>query len=626
MEANVERYLEEIQGYTHEQLLRECADLKRKNDDLNVQQIEYRKASTAMSKAYKQMSDRNKELQAENTELKKLCNTLREQNQMLNRYRFGSHNEKLDALSTMDQDWQDPLSEDAESIQSAEDIGDIAEAKLHADALEAGQSHSVREAFGKARTKVLPTRRDFSALPHTDSFNMDPDQLDKDYGDGNWQIVGWHRKELLHRVPCFYYVEQRHTPVVKDMDANQLIACPMPDVFYPGSPATASVVAGIMYDSTILAIPYFRQEMDMANHGLILPRQDMANWVIRFAYSHLSVAYEYMHYLLTTCHYGQCDETWIQVLHEDGRKATSKSYVWVHTTGELDNVPPVVVFAYEPTRAAEHLHQFYSGFSGALSSDAYSAYPTFAKASDGAVVSCGCFMHARRRFFEAFLTACSAKMTDEQRELLVEHQAIRRISDIYKAEAKLKELTSEERLQRRNSALKPLIDEFFIFLRSLDIESPSMSDKLRDAIQYSLNHQEELSQFLHDGKIPIDNGYCENAIRMYARGRRNWLFCNSVSGAEAKMMIYSLAETAKRNKANPLMYLTYLLEKTPMYMDMPFRDERLKELMPWSDQYQIYQERQMQNLSGPGMPLPQPKPAYRRPRPTNSEPTSQMAI
>lgn len=46
------------------------------------------------------------------------------------------------------------------------------------------------------------------------------------------------------------------------------------------------------------------------------------------------------------------------------------------------------------------------------------------------------------------------------------------------------------------------------------------------------------------------------------------------------MMIYSLVETAKRNKANPLMYLTYLLEKAPMYMGMPFRDERLKELMP----------------------------------------------
>ena len=126
---------------------------------------------------------------------------------------------------------------------------------------------------------------------------------------------------------------------------------------------------------------------------------------------------------------------------------------------------------------------------------------------------------------------------------------------------------------------------------SLDLSSPLLSDKMRDAVQYSVNHEKELCRFLEDGRIPIDNGYCENAIRLYAQGRRNWLFCNTPSGAEAKMIIYSLVETARRNKANPLIYLTYLLEKTPEYMDLPLRDPRMNELMPWSEVYKEFEKR-----------------------------------
>ena len=70
------------------------------------------------------------------------------------------------------------------------------------------------------------------------------------------------------------------------------------------------------------------------------------------------------------------------------------------------------------------------------------------------------------------------------------------------------------------------------------------SEKLKDAVSYSLNHREELCRFLEDGRVPCDNGFCERSIRILSRGRRAWLFANTPRGADAMMYAYSMVETA----------------------------------------------------------------------------------
>ena len=41
---------------------------------------------------------------------------------------------------------------------------------------------------------------------------------------------------------------------------------------------------------------------------------------------------------------------------------------------------------------------------------------------------------------------------------------------------------------------------------------------------------------------PIDNNPCENAIRPFVVGRRNWLFADMVGGANASANLYSLLQ------------------------------------------------------------------------------------
>ena len=275
---------------------------------------------------------------------------------------------------------------------------------------------------------------------------------------------------------------------------------------------------------------------------------------------------------------------------------------------EADNS---IVFVYEPTRGTDHLRTYYAGFSGYLSSDAYASYSLLSKESLGRIIPCGCLMHLRRRFAEALEIIRIGKLSKAQIEALPEYRALILLGRIYAVEGRLKNCTPEERLQARIKEIKPLMDEFYTFIDSLDQADPTLSEKLKDAVSYSLNHKETLWRFLEDGRVPCDNGFAENSIRIYAQGRRNWLFSNTPDGARASAIVYSMIETARQNNANPLLYMKYLLEKTPSYMDIPSNSDQLEELMPWSEVYRKYEEEELKRSMETVLLQSQDKPYYR---------------
>lgn len=72
----------------------------------------------------------------------------------------------------------------------------------------------------------------------------------------------------------------------------------------------------------------------------------------------------------------------------------------------------------------------------------------------------------------------------------------------------------------------------------------------------------------------------ERKAKSYVIGRKIFLFHNTIKGAEASAIIYSLVETAKMNKLNIYQYLYTLLLYMPDYKNEP---EGIEELMPWSE-------------------------------------------
>ena len=611
MEADIQAFADSIQHYTREQLLDLCVQMRRDNSALETKLKEYRASDTAMARDYQKNLEKTRDLQKQLDDLQQAFEHVRAQNELLNRYRFGSHNEKISSLhASFGEDIQDPLAEDRdpESCAKKEKVVPFPDEDRKARAY---ARKMAREALGGARTKKQPTKLDLSGLPHTNTYDINIRELDELFGTANWEIIGWHQKEKLHKPVSTYYVEEIHVPVVKCLDTGKLYAQPMPDVLLKGSPVTPELLAFIIYEKYFKCVPLYRLSEDMQNQGLILPRQDMSNWIVRFAHEFFAAPYYYMQRLQCARKYAQCDETTLQVLNEEGRDARTKSYVWVHVTGELDDGPPIAVFSYELTRGTDHLRKYYSGFSGVLTSDAYISYDVLAKESNGRIISSGCLMHARRKFAEALEVLELAKLSKKQIEDLPEYRALELLGRIYDAEGPLKILDAEERLRHRKEEVKPLMNEFFTMIGSFDPADPLLNDKMKEAVSYCMNQKENLCRFLKDGRIPCDNGFSENCIRLYARGRRNWLFSNTPYGAQASVMIYSLIETADLNGANPLLYTKYLLEKTGSYLDLPSKSIQLEELMPWSETYHKYEEEEKQKMIESSVPGSQEKPSYR---------------
>ena len=75
--------------------------------------------------------------------------------------------------------------------------------------------------------------------------------------------------------------------------------------------------------------------------------------------------------------------------------------------------------------------------------------------------------------------------------------------------------------------------------------------KTAEGLKNSINQEKYLKVFLTDGNVPIDNSACERAIRTFCIGKKNWMFHDSIMGAQASAIIYSISETAKLNNLRP---------------------------------------------------------------------------
>ena len=127
---------------------------------------------------------------------------------------------------------------------------------------------------------------------------------------------------------------------------------------------------------------------------------------------------------------------------------------------------------------------------------------------------------------------------------------------------------------RREAA--PLIDSFFKWAEAT-VGKLSAKSSLAGAFSYAINRREALSRFITDGRLEVDNNIAENAMRVIALGRKNYLFAGSDTGGERAAAIYTIIQTAKLNGLNPEAYLTDTISRIANAHPI----SRIKELLPW---------------------------------------------
>ena len=100
---------------------------------------------------------------------------------------------------------------------------------------------------------------------------------------------------------------------------------------------------------------------------------------------------------------------------------------------------------------------------------------------------------------------------------------------------------------------------------------------LGKALHYVTAQWPKLERYVDDGRYPIDNNACENAIRPFVVGRRNWLFADTVAGATASANLYSLQQTCMANGIDGYKYLKALFVELPKARTVDDFDA----LLPW---------------------------------------------
>ena len=333
-----------------------------------------------------------------------------------------------------------------------------------------------------------------------------------------------------------------------EIGKSQFAKTPHLPMVYPGSYCSPEAAAFLMTQKFVMGSPLYRMEQDFSRSGLELSRQTMSNWMIYCTETWLIPLYETLHKLLLKAEIINADETELQVLREPGRKAQTKSYMWLYRTGNYAE-HPVVLYEYQPGRGSKYPLNFLSGFTGYLQTDGYVGYDALKE-----VTHVGCMAHLKRKFHDAVTALPNGKKAGSA----VEGEAY--CTKLFHLEDTFAELSPEERKQKRQELAKPILDAFLAWGST---RNASAKSKLGEALTYLHNNGRELSEYLNDGRLEISNNLAERNIKPFVIGRKNFLFANTPKEATASAVMFSITQTAIANNLDPYAYLSYIFTEAP---------------------------------------------------------------
>jgi transposase len=293
--------------------------------------------------------------------------------------------------------------------------------------------------------------------------------------------------------------------------------------------------------------------------ALPISRKEIANWHIKSSQYYFEPIYNLLHEKLLEQPILHADETSYKVLENDSQL----TFYWTFLSGKHEK-KGITLYHHDKRRSGLVVEKFLGDYAGYVHCDMWSAYRQLDKAQ-----LVGCWAHVRRKFFEA-----TPKKTDKTS---LGAKGLAYCDRLFTLENDWADLSTEERLHKRQTELAPLMDEFFGWCRNQAVLPGS---KLGTAIEYSLKYETTFRTVLSDGDLVLSNNIAERAMKTLVMGRKNWLFSQSFEGAKSTAVILSLLETAKRHGLDAEKYMTYLLEYLPNEETLA-KKEVLEAYLPW---------------------------------------------
>lgn len=416
---------------------------------------------------------------------------------------------------------------------------------------------------------------DLSGLPvRIFSHTISDEELADRFPDGYYELPEEVYKRLFI-IPETFLVDEHHVHIYKSKGSDgTILRANRPADVFRNSIATPSLIAAILTSKYAKHLPLDRQAKTFKENGINIGSNTLSNWVINSSETYLSLRYDRMHSCFYDSKVAHVDETPCEVMHIDNTKSGKKTYMWIYRNRPLHGTPPIVLFDWEPGRAHDYPREFLKGFSGTIVTDGYQVYHQIADKRDDLKVA-GCWIHSRRKYAEIIKA-----LGPEASKGSIAKQAYDMITAIMHEDNKYDDLPKKDRERNRKLILKPMVNSYFDWIKEkYNLVNPE--GDTGKALAYSIKQEKYLRVFLKDGDVPMDNNYAEQAIRPFTIGRKNFLFCESVNGAKASAVIYSIIETAKANGLHIHRYLEFLITELSK-RKMEGTLDHIDDLLPWA--------------------------------------------
>lgn len=348
-------------------------------------------------------------------------------------------------------------------------------------------------------------------------------------------------------IPRKVVVERHHYPQYKtvDVDAgqdnNKIILYPSASAALGASPSIVSDVVLSKFDDHL---PLYRQEEIFAREGFFLSRQKLASWVIRYYEDLLPFASYYRKQVYQSAFLSK-DETRVTVLDVKGStgKPSTNGFMYITIADTFDeatgNTRSLVLLDYIQGRSREVLFEDIEryGYRGYLLTDGLNGYLSYPSDKH-----CVCWVHAVRKLKQ--LLKVNKKNVHALR-IINEAAKLYKIDERYRKMLKSKEIDAETFLSLRREESEKVIDTIYEIVDEVR-QFYSHAGAIGDAVSYLENYRIYMKNYLDVVEATPSTNANERVAKSFALGRRNWLFAQTVDGADASAFFFSIIETAKR--------------------------------------------------------------------------------
>lgn len=491
--------------------------------------------------------------------------------------------ERFAAKSERYIDDPDQLRFDFGDTDEAADAADgLAEAIEEADIIPAHQRRKPR----KPRDERLPAH-----LPRKELV-IDASDADKHCDThGEKQLLPenmWDVVERLTYIPPQLLVEVRKYPkyACEGQPECGIATAERPTGIVEGDKYDASIAAEIITNKYAYHLPVYRQQDLFAGSGWTPSRSTLLNILTQCHFIVVPLL-QYFKRLLQHDSHVACDETGTTLLYPKvppefdlsdpkqkriaevfaDAKAANKPSIHAKMWGYRGHTVKLNVFDFTVSRHRDGPELFFQDYTGTILGDCWHGFGAIAAASEGAIMRAACNSHARRKFEDA------TDYPDDRRKWLTWYQSL------FDMETRAKVLSHEERLKLRQTESKAIWDAMREELDTIDDRTEQVvlpKSELRKALNYLRNHWTELTRYLADPNLPMDNNECEQLMKQVGLGRKNWLFAGSVAGGERSAGFLTLTSSAHRNDLDVRAYLYDILQRL---LDGETDYERM---LPWN--------------------------------------------